>query len=58
MDIVLRLSVQEVNGLLNLLSNLPNSSHSYGLMLRIKQQGDEQLQAAQTVAEEPVEQAA
>lgn len=48
MDIVLRLSVQEVNALLGVLSNLPNSSHSYGLMLKIKEQGDAQVQPAET----------
>jgi len=43
MEMVLKLSVEEVNGILQTLGQLPTSSGAWPLVLKIKQQATEQL---------------
>ena len=43
MEITLRLSVEEVNGILQTLGSLPTSSGAWPLVVKIKQQCAEQL---------------
>ena len=43
MEIVIKLSVDEVNALLSILGQLPNQSGTFPLLVKIKQQGEEQL---------------
>ena len=43
MEVTLTLKVEEVNGILQTLGQLPTSSGAYPLMVKIKQQADEQL---------------
>jgi hypothetical protein len=43
MEVVLKLSVEEVNGILQTLGQLPTSSGAWPLVLKIKQQAEEQL---------------
>jgi hypothetical protein len=42
MEITLRLSVEEVNGILQTLGQLPTSSGAWPLVVKIKQQSEEQ----------------
>jgi hypothetical protein len=50
MEIVIKLSVDEVNAILTMLGQLPNQSGTFPLLLKIKQQGEAQIPKA----EEPV----
>ena len=43
MDITLRLTVEEVNGILGVLGDLPTKSGAYPLVMKIKFQADEQM---------------
>ncbi len=43
MEVVLKLSVEEVNGILQTLGSLPTSSGAWPLVVKIKQQATEQL---------------
>jgi hypothetical protein len=43
MEVTLKLSVEEVNGILQTLGSLPTSSGAWPLVLKIKQQATEQL---------------
>jgi hypothetical protein len=43
MEVVLKLSVEEVNGILQTLGQLPTSSGAWPLVVKIKQQCAEQL---------------
>jgi hypothetical protein len=43
MEVVLKLSVEEVNGILQTLGSLPTSSGAWPLVVKIKQQAAEQL---------------
>ena len=43
MEITLKLSVEEVNGILNVLGELPTKSGAFPLAVKIKAQADEQL---------------
>jgi hypothetical protein len=43
MEVVLKLSVEEVNGILQTLGQLPTSSGAWPLVVKIKQQAEEQL---------------
>ncbi len=43
MEITLKLSVEEVNGILNVLGKLPTESGAYPLMMKIKEQGEAQV---------------
>jgi hypothetical protein len=43
MEVVLKLSVEEVNGILQTLGQLPTSSGAWPLVVKIKQQATEQL---------------
>jgi hypothetical protein len=43
MEVTLRLSVEEVNGILQTLGALPTSSGAWPLVVKIKQQAEEQL---------------
>jgi hypothetical protein len=43
MEVVLKLSVEEVNGILQTLGQLPTSSGAWPLVVKIKQQAAEQL---------------
>ena len=55
MEINVKLNVDEINALLGMLGQLPNSSGTYPLLLKIKEQGDSQLKAAQEPAEAPAQ---
>jgi hypothetical protein len=43
MEVTLKLSVEEVNGILQTLGSLPTSSGAWPLVVKIKQQAEEQL---------------
>lgn len=43
MDIVLKITIEETNAILELLGKLPNSSNTYALFLKIREQGLEQV---------------
>ena len=43
MDIELKLSIEEVNYLINVLGEFPSKSGAWPLILKIKEQGDNQL---------------
>ena len=49
MELNLRLSVEEVNAVLQTLGNLPTSSGAFPLLMKIKQQAEEQMPQEQTV---------
>jgi len=53
MDIELKLTVNEVNALLQVLGELPTKTGVFPLAVKIKSQADEQLLAAQKVESEP-----
>ena len=44
MEITLKLKVEEINSLLNVLGQMQNSSGTYPLLMKIRQQGLEQVQ--------------
>jgi hypothetical protein len=46
MAIQLSLEVEEVNALLNVLGELPSKTGAYPLIVKIKEQGEAQVQAA------------
>lgn len=48
MEISLKLSLEEVNSLLALLGQMQNSSNTYPLLLKIREQGLEQVQSVST----------
>lgn len=50
MELALRLTVEEINGILQTLGNLPTSSGAWPLVVKIKEQAQAQLPAE---AEEP-----
>jgi len=43
MIINIKLSIEELNSILELLGKLPNSSNTYGLLMKIREQGVEQV---------------
>ena len=43
MEIAIKLTVDEVNSILGLLGQMPNSSGTYPLLVKIKEQGMEQI---------------
>jgi hypothetical protein len=43
MELAIKLTLEEVNSLLQVLSQMPNSSGTYPLMVKIKDQGTAQL---------------
>jgi hypothetical protein len=43
MDINIKITLDEVNSILELLGKLPNSSNTYSLFLKIRDQGVEQI---------------
>jgi hypothetical protein len=43
MEVTLKLTVEEVNGILQTLGQLPTSSGAWPLVVKIKQQAEEQL---------------
>jgi hypothetical protein len=51
MAIQLSLEVEEVNALLNVLGELPSKTGAYPLILKIKEQGEAQVQAAPETVE-------
>ena len=54
MEINIKLSVEEVNALLGMLGQLPNSSGTFPLLLKIKEQGNAQI-TPQKSAEAPAQ---
>jgi len=52
MEIELRLSVEEVNGILNVLGELPTKSGAFPLAVKIKSQADAQVPKADDKPEE------
>jgi hypothetical protein len=53
MELTLKLTRDEVQGLMNILGELPTKSGVFPLAVKIKAQADEQLFAAQKVESEP-----
>ncbi|MDI9407650.1 MAG: hypothetical protein QM523_00215 [Candidatus Pacebacteria bacterium] len=51
MEIVLKLNVSEVNALLSVLSQLPNQSGTYPLLVKIKEQGEAQIPKVEPIEE-------
>lgn len=51
MAIQLSLEVEEVNALLNVLGELPSKTGAYPLILKIKEQGEAQVQATPETVE-------
>ena len=51
MEINIKLTVEEVNSLLGVLGQLPNSSGTFPLLLKIREQGNAQMIAQQAPAE-------
>ena len=49
MELNLKLTVEEVNAVLQTLGNLPTSSGAFPLLMKIKQQAEEQVPQEQTV---------
>lgn len=47
MNLTLNLTVEEVNGILQTLGNLPTSSGAFPLLMKIKEQADAQLAPAE-----------
>lgn len=47
MEIVIKLTVDEVNAVLSILGQLPNQSGTFPLLAKIKAQGDAQLPAVE-----------
>jgi hypothetical protein len=54
MEVSITLTVQEVNALLGMLGQMPNSSGTYPLLVKIKEQGQAQLQQTEVVPPAPV----
>ena len=52
MEITLKLDVNEVNAILNVLGDLPSKSGAYPLMMKIKEQGEAQVPKPEVEAEE------
>ena len=52
MDIDLKLTADEVNGIMNVLGNLPTSSGAYPLLVKIKMQLDAQIAPAEEPKQE------
>ena len=52
MDIDLKLTADEVNGIMNVLGNLPTSSGAYPLLVKIKTQLDAQIAPAEEPKQE------
>lgn len=50
MEITLTLTVEEVNGVLNVLNELPTKSGAYPLVMKIKQQAESQVQKEEPAA--------
>jgi hypothetical protein len=55
MEINLKLTVEEVNMLLGVLGQMQNSSGTYPLLVKIKQQGVQQIQTPVALTSEPPE---
>jgi hypothetical protein len=51
MEITLKLTVEEINSILNVLGQMQNSSGTYPLLIKIRQQGLEQVQQAPASAD-------
>lgn len=54
MEVSITLTVQEVNALLGMLGQMPNSSGTYPLLVKIRDQGQAQLQPAEVSPSAPV----
>ena len=54
-DLILSLSVEEVNGILQTLGQLPTSSGAWPLVVKIKQQAEQQLPKEEVVKEPTTE---
>lgn len=55
MNIIIKISVEETNAILELLGKLPNSSNTYALFLKIREQGLEQVGKGANASKETVE---
>lgn len=51
MEITVKLTVDEINSLLTVLGQMPNSSGTYLLLMKIRQQSVEQIQQANSSAD-------
>lgn len=51
MEILLKLTVEEVNSILNVLGQMQNSSNTYPLLIKIREQGIEQIKNQQATIE-------
>ena len=52
MEIVLKLSVEEINGILSVLGDLPTKSNAWMLVMKIKEQADSQIPKPEAPAED------
>lgn len=55
MLINIQLSLEEINAILDLLGKLPNSSNTYSLLIKIREQGLEQINKNNSAPELSVE---
>lgn len=55
MEIIIKITVEETNAILELLGKLPNSSNTYSLFLKIREQGLEQVNKSANLSKETVE---
>lgn len=51
MEIIIKLTVEEVNSLLTMMGQMQNSSGTYPLLMKIRQQGLEQVQKVSASAD-------
>jgi len=52
MELTLKLTVEEINGILQVMGDLPTKTGAYPLVMKIKAQADAQMPAAETPAAE------
>lgn len=55
MEINIKITLDEVNAILDILGKLPNSSNTYALFLKIRDQGVEQVSKNSSPARDTVE---
>lgn len=51
MELTLKLTLDEVNSLLTILGQMQNSTHTYALLMKIKEQGTDQVKLQSAPAE-------
>lgn len=51
MELTLKLTLDEVNSLLTILGQMQNSTHTYALLMKVKEQGTDQVKLQSAPAE-------